>query len=853
MSREILPTHLSFTHYTLMLSPDLSAFTFGGTVKINFTCHNPTNVITLNAKELTVNDVMLTIGNLSISPLFIGYDEETERLMIFFQDIIQENVTGSVVINYTGKLNDKMCGFYRSKYLVGEEERWMATTQFEPTDARRAFPCADEPALKATFQVSMVIPENLDAISNTEVESVDIISGEKIINFKQTPIMSTYLLAFCVGELEYIETNTTKPNSGENLRIRVYTTPGHKEEGQFALELAAKVLVFFSDYFGIDYPLEKMDMIGIPDFASGAMENWGLVTYRTGLILTNDNTSLRTYKQVAYVICHELAHQWFGNLVTMDWWSGLWLNEGFATWVGWMATDHFYPEWKIWDSFIGDELLCALSLDQLDSSHPVENAVLRAKEVDEVFDAISYSKGSCIIRMLVSALSEETFKNGIRKYLQAHAYGNASTDDLWNALSTQSGQDVSTMMNTWVKQTGYPVCSVTSVDNHLLISQERYFSTRKEDPIHTEWIVPLTIATEKNNTIDVQNVMLSSNVYSCPDNGSWYKVNWGQTGFYRTRYSSNLLARMNMDKLSVVDRTDLITNAFAFAKSGYGNVCDVLTLVPAYKNENDPNVLQEILFGLNTIRALWHTNNAIVKYINNTIHDLVASKFTQLGFDGSDEDTHEIKLLRPIVISALISAEHPEVILECNNRMERFFNGDENAIGVDLRRTGFACFVRYGGEREFNIVKTYHQQTTIDELRNAALMALGRTQNDTLLREAFDYAFKTDYVRSQDSFLIVRGIGAKTGQIGWNILMDNWSVVVERYKDRSHLFDNTIYGLLSNLHTREAYEAAKAFLNSHSDDTKVIKTTLQQTYENMEANLAWIDRDSSILEQYVTT
>ena len=398
----------------------------------------------------------------------------------------------------------------------------VVVTQFEATDARRCFPCFDEPNLKATFQVTINADQGLTALSNMPV----IGEGEVKVNgktkkqyvFDTTPIMSTYLLAMAVGEFDYIQSKAVpkSPKGAKPIDVRVFTLKGQSNQGQFGLDVAVKTLEFFSSYFDIAYPLPKMDLIAIPDFSAGAMENWGLVTYREIYLLYDEKTTSSSVKQrIAYVVGHELAHQWFGNLVTMDWWSELWLNEGFATFVGWMAVDNLFPEWKVWTQFVTNDYSHGLALDCLRSSHriffkfnhlAIEVEVQSPSEINQIFDAISYSKGASVIRMLNSFLGQETFMNGVRLYLKKHAYSNATTLDLWSSLKEASGIDVATLMFTWTRKMGYPMVTVVceQYDSSqktmtLTLRQQRYLKSgdlspaeESESPI---WWIPIGVVT----------------------------------------------------------------------------------------------------------------------------------------------------------------------------------------------------------------------------------------------------------------------------------------------------------------------------------------------------------------------
>ncbi|KAF9313328.1 hypothetical protein BGZ89_009284, partial [Linnemannia elongata] len=371
-NRVVLPTNVTPSHYTLTITPDLKEYTFSGYVEINIDIHEPTKTILINTKELTITYGRVEIGETTHEASSTSFDEHRETTTFTFD---QELPKGPAVFNilFQGILNDKMSGFYRSSYKDAEgNAKVMGVTQFEATEARRAFPCWDEPAVKATFSIKLCVPSELVALSNMPVEQITAVEPEEMTyHFEKTPIMSTYLVAWAVGEFEYVESTTTKLENP--VTCRVYTLPGLKEQGQFAVDITPKILEYFSEIFGTAYPLPKLDQIAVPDFDMGAMENWGLVTYRTVALLFDEKTSdLRFKEQVASTVAHELAHQWFGNLVTMEWWDHLWLNEGFATWVGTLAVDHIFPEWDTWPTFIVTDVQSGIALDSLRSSHPIE-------------------------------------------------------------------------------------------------------------------------------------------------------------------------------------------------------------------------------------------------------------------------------------------------------------------------------------------------------------------------------------------------------------------------------------------------------------------------------------------------
>jgi len=386
--RIALPSHVSPKNYKLRIEPDLVACTFVVQEEISLVLKHEVKEIVANAKDLKFSSAAI-VSNGTRQEAVVTIDEKNERVTFAVPTAIKAG-EATLHASFTGELNDKLKGFYRSKYTVNKEDRFMGVTQFEPTDARRSVVCWDEPNVKSTFDVTLVVPNDRLAISNMPITSEKAVGDKKKeVTFARTPIMSIYLLAYIVGEFDFVEGKT--PNG---VTVRVYTPLGKREQGQFALQVAVKTLPFYDEWFGIPYPLPKMDLLAIPDFAAGAMENWGCVTYReTALLVDPQNSSAATKQWVALVVGHELAHQWFGNLVTMDWWTHLWLNEGFASWIEYLCVDHCFPEWDIWTQFVYSDTGRALSLDALSNSHPVEVPINDPAEIDEIFDAISYSKG----------------------------------------------------------------------------------------------------------------------------------------------------------------------------------------------------------------------------------------------------------------------------------------------------------------------------------------------------------------------------------------------------------------------------------------------------------------------------
>ncbi|KAJ2804747.1 hypothetical protein H4R21_001525, partial [Coemansia helicoidea] len=803
--RELLPTNVSPVHYELLLAPDLDALTYTGDVRIRVRVNEATSTIVLHANELEIAEAAITSAAsvqlqapLQATSIALHADDETAHLV--FAQPLAAGTEATLQLKFSGVLNDLMVGFYRSKYTDAKgEARHIATTQFEPTDARRAFPCWDEPTQKATFDVTLRVRKELTALSNMDVARVVDAPGAglKDVSFNTTPLMSTYLLAFVVGELEYIEAQTSGEHNGRPVTCRVYTTPGKSEKGRFALDVAVQVLEYFADVFGIAYALPKLDQVAIGDFEAGAMENWGLVTYREVMLLVDEaNTSSRARQLVAYVVSHELAHQWFGNLVTMEWWSELWLNEGFATWVGNLAVDHLFPEYHAWTQFLVDEFQRALALDALRSSHPIQVPVRRSSEISQIFDAISYSKGGSAIRMLSSYIGLDSFFKGVRAYLQKHKYANASTQDLWSALSEASGVDVTQFMAIWTRTIGYPILTVTELDGgaQIEIQQNRYLSAgdvaAAED--ETLWWVPLRI--EAHGAAGAQPAaVLSTRRATVPvavADAKWYKLNHDTVGIYRVKYPPRAVANIAQavadGELGTNDRIGVIADAAALASSGHSNTSDFLTLLRAYSGETEFIVWQEIAARTDALAAVWAGEGAAATAgLDALLRSLYSPVAARLGWDaGGPGEDGLVGRLRALAIRTAGFAGDQAVCAEARRRVQAYFAGDRSLIASDALGAAFAVAVRTGGRDEFEKVKSYYlDPANPADQQLAALASLGHTADPALRDELLAFAL-SDAVRNQDLHKAITSVGQhESGREPlWRWYQDNYDLLASRYR-----------------------------------------------------------------------
>jgi len=794
--RELLPSNVVPTHYDLTMEPDFKNFTYKGTVIIDLTVAEDTTSISLNTLEIEIQSTKVLSGTeanrqetLITSEPKLAYNEDTQTTAISFGKTIPKGSYAQLHLEFTGDLNDKMAGFYRSTYKNTDgSEGIMATTQMEPTDCRRAFPCFDEPALKATFTVTLIAEKKFTCLSNMDVHSETEITASGVskqaVKFNKSPAMSTYLVAFIIGELNYIETNEFR------LPIRIYAPINQDiEHGRFALDLAARTLSFYEKTFDSDFPLPKMDMIAIPDFAAGAMENWGLVTYRVVDILFDEKASGASHKErVAEIVQHELAHQWFGNLVTMDFWDGLWLNEGFATWMSWYSCDKFYPEWKVWQSFVTDTLQGALSLDSLRSSHPIEVPVKRADEVNQIFDAISYSKGSCVIRMISAYLGEDVFMEGIRKYLKKHAFGNTQTGDLWAALSEASGKDVEKVMDIWTKKIGFPVITVTEneKDNTITLKQNRFLRTADVKPEEDETLYPVFLGLRGKDGVNEELVLSKrEEVFPVPD-VDFFKLNADHTSLYRTSYTTSRLEKLGQSAkdglLTVEDRAGMLADAGSLAASGYQKTSGLLNLLKGFDSETEFVVWNEILTRIGVIEGAWvFEDKAIRDGLESFRRDLVSEKAHKAGWEFKDTDDHIQQQFKAMLFGSAGASGDKVIIKAAQDMFKKYAAGDSSAIHPNIRASVFSIVLKYGGKAEYEIIyKVYHEAKNSDE-RNTALRSLGRAKDPELMQRSLAMTLNGE-VKEQDMYLPISGLRTHAEGIEalYSWMENNWDELARR-------------------------------------------------------------------------
>ena len=652
-----LPRHVIPTHYDLHIEPDLSSHSFTGHEVVTLTVVEPTAEIVLNATELEISSAILSGDVGAPRTGTVRMDEELQRCRISFSSLV---LPGKWKLNvaFRGTLNDKLRGFYRSSYKDEQGvAHHLAATQFEATDARRAFPCWDEPQFKAVFAVTLVIDPFMTAISNTRIVDDRQEGGRRVLRFAESMKMSTYLVAFIVGRLE-----SSAPIMAQGTPVRLWSVPGKQHLTPFGHDIAVYSLNFLADYYGIPYPGDKLDLIAIPDFASGAMENLGAITFRETALLLDQRTATHAEQgRIADVVAHENAHMWFGDLVTMAWWNGLWLNEAFATFMEMLVVDAWKPEWERWTAF-GMSRAAALSVDGLLSTRPIEFPVRAPKEAEAMFDVLTYEKGASVLRMLEQHIGPTVFRDGVRRYLTTHAYGNAETTDLWVSLGHAAQQDVPVLMNEWIFSPGYPLVTL-QVDSPstLKLSQRRFTYaedalTRSAQPGEPRWHIPIQLRVATTEGVETHRLLLNDQEgrISLPPNWTSVLANEDGHGFYRVRYSVDLLSRLQQTGLHVlapVERFNLLNDTWAATIAGMVPPADYIALTEHFRGERDPHVWADILGSFSTMNHLLTEQDRPL--LAAFVRDRVAPAFRDLGWSPQPGERELVKELRGDLIRAL--------------------------------------------------------------------------------------------------------------------------------------------------------------------------------------------------------
>ena len=847
-----LPSVARPTRYDLRLAPSLPDASFTGTVTIQLDVEHETPWLVLNAAELTIASCTVDGGDAAWS-----LEEATDRLVVTPSTPITAG-TSTLAIEFAGVLNDKLRGFYRSTYVDEDGvEQVIATTQMQSTDCRRAFPCWDEPEFKAVFGVTLEVESGLTAISNgPEIERSDV-DGRTVIRFADTMVMSSYLVAFVVGRLE---TSDTIDVNG--IPLRIVHVPGKGHLTDFGLDVGAFSLRWFEEYYGIKYPSEKVDLVALPDFSAGAMENLGCITFRENLLLLDPATSTQNEREsVADVVSHELAHMWFGDLVTMRWWNGIWLNEAFATFMEIAACDAYRPDWDRWTSF-GLERTVAFETDSLASTRPVEFEVRSPADCEGMFDVLTYQKGGALLRMLEQYLGVDRFRAGVSHYLRTHSYANTETNDLWDAIETTSGEPVRRIMDSWIWQPGYPMvsASLTTTDEGstaLSLSQQRF---RFAEPLERGgdslddsldrpvWAIPVHI---RNGGVTT-SVLLDDATLPTPvtlaDPDGPVIVNAGGHGFFRVDYAEDLRSRLDAEVLAsmtTLERYNLVDDAWSSTLAGRLSAVELLEFLEGFRNEPDHAVWQAMAIALRGLGRI--VGEEATEAFQARVRSLVVPALERVGEPTDGESDLTSKLRGLLVGAAGVLGNDVGTQARCREWYDAA-SRDATTVDPELAAAATSVIASTGD------VDTYEQMlerfrsgaTPQEQLRH--LYALTEFGDEALLMRTCEFAM-SDAVKTQNApFVLAQAIGNRHhGAAAWAFVRDHWDEANERFPT------NTIVRMVSGvrlLNTPEAVDDAQSFFATHpiAQATK----TLEQILERQRVNAALRTRDSEALGSHLT-
>ncbi|XP_055796206.1 aminopeptidase N-like [Salvelinus fontinalis] len=899
-----LPGNLIPESYDIVLQPHLyivmnnttnQSLVFTGNSTVYFRCVENTKTIVLHSKEQNVTAVKVTDldkGKIIKVDNTILYSNESNFLEIGLDSVLVKDGNYSLFTAFEGELLDDLAGFYMSSYKKGPsteddterwfgnetiivelDERFIATSQMQPTDARKVFPCFDEPAMKATFRVSLIHRPGTTALANGKVigTTLEDIDGEtwKVTRFQTTKKMSTYLLAFTVSDFDSIG------STHERVDIKTYARPEAIKAGQakYAASITGSILAFYESpgVFNMNYPLSKLDQIALPDFSAGAMENWGLVTYRETALLYEEGVSSTSNKEwIATVIAHELAHQWFGNLVTMKWWNDLWLNEGFATYISYMGVDHIEPTWNIKDLIVLNDIQTVFQVDSLASSHPLsskEDDVQTSSDITQLFDSITYSKGAAVLRMLADYLDERVFLNGLRKYLQAFQYSNTVHKDLWEYLQEAVDEDsshikVAEVMDTWTKQMGYPVITINTTNG--AVSQEHFLQNQTSD-YDFEWHVPIRVMKEgepiKIATLDKKGQVLMPDFLS--EDGKWVLANINCMGYFRVNYDpvnwDRLLSQleMNIHEIPIINRGQLIDDAFNLARAKHISVTLALRTTKYLWNDTEYIPWESALRNLDYFILMFDRSEVygpMQAYLRKQVGGLY-QHFENFTMFSTVPEKHSAQYNQINAISVACSNDIPE----CQEMAKMLFdnwmtNKTSNRIHPNLKATIYCQAIAAGGEKEWEFAWGKFENATTATEKDKLRYALSCTRKIWLLNRYLEYTLNPDKIRKMDAVSTISYIARNVaGQaIAWNFVRANWNYISLEYEEGIMSLGNLIDGVTQRFSTDFELEELWQFLTDHDvEELHLAIRALEHATERTEANIKWVkENKQTVLEWF---
>jgi aminopeptidase N len=814
----------SFTpnNYNLSIILDNKNRTFSGTVTIAGESHQD-NSLRLHAKDLVIETALIDGKEASFSQ----YDND--ELEIVLEGVLAG--THNVVIGFSGTITDAMHGLYPCYFEVDGEKKQLLATQFESHHAREVFPCIDEPEAKATFDLTLTTETGIMVLGNMPVEWQREENSKLITKFETSPRMSSYLLAWVVGDM-HKKTATTK----SGVEVNIWATPAQSSESlDFALDIATRTIDFFDEYFGIPYPLPKSDHVALPDFSSGAMENWGLITYREVALLADPKTtSISSKRYIATVIAHELSHQWFGNLVTMKWWNNLWLNESFANLMEYIAVDALHPEWNIWLDYSSHESIMALRRDAIDGVQAVQTDVNHPDEISTLFDgAIVYAKGGRLLRMLQHYIGHEAFRAGLQSYFKKYAYQNTEGDDLWNELATTSGKDIAGFMNAWISQPGYPVVHVEETG----LRQEQFFVGAHE-PSDKRWPIPLEASVPITPPL-METALLSTSIQPGE------RLNVGDTAHFITHYSSDHLAalveQLRAGSLDAIDRLQLLHEQTMLARGGISPSAELIPLLQAYNDETVESVWDIIALSLNELKKFVETDQEAEAALRELSRSIAEREYKRLGWEQKPNEPETETKLRSTILGMTLYGEDKTAI----DKAHTLYTSGIDSLDPELRSLIISTEVRHFETPELiDLLLELYRTTSSADLQMDICAGITSTRNAETIAKLLLVMKDSSIVRQQDVFRwFVYLIRSRYGRDAtWQWMKDSWDWIEKTYSgDKS--FDDFPRYAAAGLVTLEQLDDYKTFFVP-MQEIPALRRVIQLGISEIAARVELIERDS---------
>nr|XP_020450130.1 leucyl-cystinyl aminopeptidase [Monopterus albus] len=856
-----LPQSIHPLSYDLTLNPDLESMTFTGRTVINMSVRHNTKRIVLHSANLNITKATFKLGDRKTSVVTVLEYKPRQQIAVKFSEELKEGQYCVLTLDYSANLSNTYGGFYKSSYTDKDgNKRVLAATQFEPLAARKAFPCFDEPAFKATFLIKISRKSNYMTLSNMpKATSTPLTNGLIQDEFEKTSVnMSTYLVAFIIADFTPISKNVS------DTLVSVYSVPEKKEYTDYALDTASKLLEFYSDFFDIDYPLKKLDLVAIPDFLAGAMENWGLMTFReTSLLVGNKSSSLEK-QVVASIIAHELAHQWFGNMVTMRWWNDLWLNEGFATYMQYTSVQRVLPQLDIGNSFLAMRFR-ALDKDALNSSHAVSTEVNTPEQVEEMFDSVSYEKGASLLLMLNASLPwNQQFKKGILQYLKQFNGSNTDTEDLWNSLTqvdvSTLPQNVSEMMSSWTSQKGFPLVTVSRKGDQVTLTQEHFLLT-SDNATHTSrlWNVPVTYVNDSCSLAPECRQMFTlktkSGTFKLPQTVKWLKLNYRNTGFYIVHYGSegwdSLIEALsnNVSVLTHEDRASLIHNIFALSRLGRVSFHQVLNLLNYLLNETETSPVKEALLQLSSIYRLLDKRQE--QYLVARMKNYILLHFHSLMGNQTWEEEESISKqeLRSALLEMACSLNEES----CTQKAKAMFTQYVQSNGTiripgDLQRVVFTVAAQ--SDEDWSTLLSMYRYSTYDAEKRKMLQGLASTQNARHVVWILHAALKGDIIQTQELPLVISTVcnGFAGYLFAWDFIQENWDRLIEKFPLGSFALQAVIKSSTSQFSTQAHLDQVQGFFSSLKERGSQMRS-VREALETIRLNQRWMDNNLPTLRK----